>query len=132
MRSAGGKEQSVGRTNRSNAAGEGPSHCPHGPSENTAGHASEGDNTPSDPARCFVHHQLNKPCSPVHHFSSLGPCLIDTDQCRPRTPQKSCSFGDALTLLSSHHNLALFQNTLKLLCLLIFPASNTSTLRTTC
>ncbi|KAK3565642.1 hypothetical protein QTP86_012966 [Hemibagrus guttatus] len=34
--------------------------------------------------------------SPVHHCSFLGPLLIDTDHCRPGTPHKSCSFGDAL------------------------------------
>ncbi|ROI79356.1 Succinate--hydroxymethylglutarate CoA-transferase [Anabarilius grahami] len=55
---------------------------------------------------------LNEPwppmtLSPVHRCSFLGPLLIDTDHCRPGTPHKSCSFGDALTQSSSHHNLAL-------------------------
>ncbi|ROI16091.1 hypothetical protein DPX16_7144 [Anabarilius grahami] len=45
--------------------------------------------------------------SPVHHCSFLGPLLIDTDHCRPGTPHKSCSLGDALTQSSSHHNLVL-------------------------
>lgn len=40
--------------------------------------------------------------------SSLEPILIDTDLCRPGTPNKSCSIADTtLTLLSSHHNFAL-------------------------
>ncbi|KAK3555256.1 hypothetical protein QTP86_014834 [Hemibagrus guttatus] len=53
---------------------------------------------------------INKPwlpmtLSPVHHCSSLGPRLIDTDHCRPGTPHKSCSFVDALIQLFSHLNL---------------------------
>jgi len=47
-------------------------------------------------------HTINEPrppmtLSPVHHCSFLGALLIDTDHCRPGTPHKSCSFGDALT-----------------------------------
>ena len=45
--------------------------------------------------------------SPVQHCSILGPLLIDTDHCRPGTPHKSCSSGDALAQSSSNHNLAL-------------------------
>ncbi|ROI15141.1 PIH1 domain-containing protein 1 [Anabarilius grahami] len=52
---------------------------------------------------------LSMTLSPVHHCSFLGPLLIDTDHCRPGTPHKSCSFGDALTQSSSHHNLALIK-----------------------
>ncbi|ROL44594.1 hypothetical protein DPX16_18305 [Anabarilius grahami] len=60
--------------------------------------------------------------SPVYHCSFL--LLIDTDHCRPGTPHKSCSFGDALTSLSSsHHNLALVK-VAQILHLPIFPASN--------
>ena len=40
--------------------------------------------------------------SPVHWFSFLGPLMIGTDHCKPGTPHKSSSFGDALTQLSSH------------------------------
>ena len=46
---------------------------------------------------------------PVHHCSFLGPLLIDTDHCRLGTPHKSCSYEDALTRSSSHHNLALIK-----------------------
>ena len=60
--------------------------------------------------------------NPVRRCSVLGSLLIDTDHCRPGTPHKSCSSGDALTQSSSHHILALR--------LPIFPAFNTSTLRT--
>lgn len=34
----------------------------------------------------------------------LGTLLIDTDHCIPGKPHKSCSFGEALTQSSSHHN----------------------------
>ncbi|KAK1880970.1 Sorting nexin-29 [Dissostichus eleginoides] len=55
---------------------------------------------------------LNEPPLPmtlsqVHQFSFLRPLLVGTDHCRPGTPHKSCSFGDALTQSFSHHNLAL-------------------------
>ena len=44
--------------------------------------------------------------SPVHHCSYLGPLFIDTDHCTTGTPNKSCSFGAALTQ-SSHQTLTL-------------------------
>ena len=50
----------------------------------------------------------------------------DTDHCRLGKPHESCSFGDALTQLSSHHNLAL----VKIMQSHIY-VSNISTLRTT-
>jgi len=68
--------------------------------------------------------------TPVHHCSFLGPLLINTAYCRPGTPHKSCSFGDALT--QSSITVWSLSNLLKSLRLPIFPVSNTSVLRTKC
>lgn len=46
------------------------------------------------------------------HWLAAAPFLTtlkDTDNCRPGTPQTSCSLGNALTQSSSHHSFALFK-----------------------
>lgn len=60
--------------------------------------------------RCTVCY-YNSLSEPVLHFQQfeIEPVLVGGD-CRPGTPQKSCSFGD-LTRSSSHHSLALFKVT---------------------
>lgn len=41
--------------------------------------------------------------SPVHQSIFFGPLLLGPDHCMPRTSHKSCSFGNALILSSSHY-----------------------------
>ena len=60
----------------------------------------------------------------IQRSSILGPLLTCTDHCRPGTPHNSCSFGHALTQLSSHHNLPLVKSSF--LRMPIFPALNNS------
>lgn len=58
---------------------------------------------------------ISEPCPPmtllpIHLFSLLGSLLVGADHSMPGASHKSCSFGDALTQLSSHYNLALCQS----------------------
>lgn len=66
----------------------------------------------------YMHHKVLAAFDPssAHHCSFHGQLLIDTDQCRLGTLQKTFGFGDALTQSASHQSL----------CFLMFPASNTS------
>lgn len=50
---------------------------------------------------------LNMTLSLVPYRSFLGSLLIDIDHCRLGKPHESCIFGNSLTQLSSHHNVAL-------------------------
>ncbi|MEQ2228816.1 hypothetical protein ILYODFUR_012597 [Ilyodon furcidens] len=43
----------------------------------------------------------------VHLCSFLGPSLVDTENCGRGTNNRSCSFGAALTWMSSHHDFTL-------------------------
>ncbi len=70
---------------------------------------------------CINEPWLPMTLSPVHRSTLLGPLLIDTDHCRPRTLHKKMEM-----LWPSHLAITNW------LATHIFPASNTSTLSTKC